>query len=134
MLATLDIRPDAKRVIFALPSAVDHDVEAQRARRIGLRYADQARACRGIDRHEQAVALILATGGAGRIFLFGDDAADGQLPLLSTGPGKADFTPLSRVPRVAFSGEPKASPLQRWVRRRSCPWPDCRITRICTTP
>jgi hypothetical protein len=25
---------------FALPSGVDHDVEAQRARRIGLRHAD----------------------------------------------------------------------------------------------
>lgn len=41
-------------------------------------------------------------GGAGRIFLFGDDAADGQLPVLSTGPGKDDFTPLYRVHRVSF--------------------------------
>jgi hypothetical protein len=45
-------------------------------------------------------------GGAGRIFLFGDDAADGQLPVLSTGPGLDDFTPLYRVNRVSFRGEP----------------------------
>ena len=46
-------------------------------------------------------------GGVGRIFLFGDDAADGQLPVLSTGPGKNDFTPLYHVNRVTFpSGSP----------------------------
>jgi len=45
-------------------------------------------------------------GGAGRIFLFGDDAGDGQLPVLSTGPGKDDFTPLYRVNRVTFTGNP----------------------------
>jgi len=45
-------------------------------------------------------------GGAGRIFLFGNDAAAGQLPIMSTGPGKADFTPLYRVNRVAFAGSP----------------------------
>jgi hypothetical protein len=45
-------------------------------------------------------------GGAGRIFLFGDDAAAGQLPVLSTGPGKDDFTPLYRVNHVTFSGNP----------------------------
>ena len=45
-------------------------------------------------------------GGTGRIFLFDDDAADGQLPVLSTGPGKDDFTPLYRVNRVTFTGDP----------------------------
>ncbi len=45
-------------------------------------------------------------GGAGRIFLFDDAAADGQLPVLSTGPGGDDFTPLYRVNRVTFAGEP----------------------------
>jgi hypothetical protein len=47
-------------------------------------------------------------GGAGRIFLFGDDAAEGQLPVLSTGPGKDDFTPLYTVNRVSFTGDPLA--------------------------
>lgn len=54
--------------------------------------------------------LRLATqkeGGVGRIFVFGDDAAEGQLPVLSTGPGKDDFTPLYSVNRVTFaSGNP----------------------------
>ncbi len=45
-------------------------------------------------------------GSAGRIFLFDDAAADGQLPVLSTGPGRDDFTPLYRVNRVTFAGEP----------------------------
>jgi hypothetical protein len=45
-------------------------------------------------------------GGVGRIFLFGADAAEGQLPVLSTGPGKDDFTPLYVVNRVAFTGDP----------------------------
>ena len=50
--------------------------------------------------------LQLATqkeGGVGRIFLFGDDAAAGQLPVVSTGPGKDDSTPLFRVNRVTFT-------------------------------
>ncbi len=53
--------------------------------------------------------LQLATqkeGGVGRIFLFGDDAAAGQLPVVSTGPGKDDFTPLYKVNRVTFTGDP----------------------------
>jgi hypothetical protein len=45
-------------------------------------------------------------GGAGRIFLFGDDAAEGQVSVLNTGPGREDFTPLYRVNRVTFIGEP----------------------------
>jgi hypothetical protein len=45
-------------------------------------------------------------GGVGRIFLFGDDAADGQLPVLSTGPGTDDFTPLYKVNRVTFTADP----------------------------
>lgn len=45
-------------------------------------------------------------GGAGRIFLFGDDAAAGQVPIVSTGPGRDDFTPLYRVNRVTFAGSP----------------------------
>lgn len=45
-------------------------------------------------------------GGAGRIFLFDDAPPDGQLPVLSTGPGGDDFTPLYRVNRVTFAGEP----------------------------
>jgi hypothetical protein len=44
--------------------------------------------------------------GVGRIYLFGDDAAEGQFPVLSTGPGKDDFTPLYRVNRVTFAGDP----------------------------
>jgi hypothetical protein len=47
-------------------------------------------------------------GAVGRIFLFGDDAGDGQVPVLSTGPGRDDFTPLYRVHRVIFTGEPSA--------------------------
>lgn len=45
-------------------------------------------------------------GGVGRVFLFGDDSAAGQVSVLSTGPGRDDFTPLYRVNRVTFSGEP----------------------------
>ncbi len=45
-------------------------------------------------------------GGVGRIFLFGDEAAEGQLPVLSTGPGRDDFTPLYRVHRVTFTADP----------------------------
>jgi hypothetical protein len=45
-------------------------------------------------------------GAVGRIFLFGEDAADGQLPVLSTGPGRDDFTPLYEVHRVTFTGDP----------------------------
>jgi hypothetical protein len=45
-------------------------------------------------------------GAVGRIVLFGDDAADGQVSVLSTGPGREDFTPLYRVSRVTFSGDP----------------------------
>lgn len=45
-------------------------------------------------------------GAVGRIFLFGDDAADGQLPVLSTGPGRDDFTPLYRVNRASVIGGP----------------------------
>ncbi len=43
-------------------------------------------------------------GATGRLFLF-DDAADGQLPVLSTGPGRDDFTPLYQIHRVAFTGD-----------------------------
>jgi hypothetical protein len=39
--------------------------------------------------------------GTGRIFLFDDGAAAGRLPVLSTGPGRDDFTPLFRVHRVS---------------------------------
>ena len=46
-------------------------------------------------------------GGAGRIFVFGDDATDGQVAVLSTGPGRDDFTPLYRINRVTFSGDAK---------------------------
>jgi hypothetical protein len=45
-------------------------------------------------------------GGTGRIFLFADDAPDTALPILSTGPGRDDFTPLYRVHRVRFTGDP----------------------------
>jgi len=45
-------------------------------------------------------------GGVGRIFLFGDDAAEGQVPVLSTGPGRDDFTPLYKVNCVTFTGNP----------------------------
>jgi hypothetical protein len=44
-------------------------------------------------------------GGTGRIHLF-DTAADGQLPVLSTGPGRDDFTPLYEVANVRFAGDP----------------------------
>lgn len=55
----------------------------------------------------QVLRLALEKEGAvGRIFLFGDDAADGQVPVLSTGPGRDDFTPLYRVNRVTFTGDP----------------------------
>jgi hypothetical protein len=43
--------------------------------------------------------------GTGRIYLF-DTAADGQLPVLSTGPGRDDFTPLYEVVNVRFAGDP----------------------------
>jgi hypothetical protein len=45
-------------------------------------------------------------GGVGRIFLFGDDAAEGQVSVVSTGPGRDDFTPLFRVSRITFTGDP----------------------------
>jgi hypothetical protein len=54
-----------------------------------------------------ALRLALQQEGAvGRIFLFGGDAADGQVSILSTGPGRDDFTPLYRVNRVLFRGDP----------------------------
>jgi hypothetical protein len=43
-------------------------------------------------------------GGTGRVFLF-EDGAPGQHPVLSTGPGHDDFTPLYRVVHVRFPGE-----------------------------
>lgn len=43
-------------------------------------------------------------GRVGRLFLF-ENGAEGQLPVLSTGPGRDDFTPLYRIVRVTFSGE-----------------------------
>ena len=45
-------------------------------------------------------------GGTGRIYLFDGDAADGQLPVLSTGPGRDDFTPLYEVANVRFTDSP----------------------------
>lgn len=44
-------------------------------------------------------------GAVGRLFLFDDAAADGQLPVLSTGPGRDDFTPLYQVHRITFTGD-----------------------------
>lgn len=41
----------------------------------------------------------------GRLFLF-DGGADGQVAVLSTGPGRDDFTPLYRIVRATFSGDP----------------------------
>jgi hypothetical protein len=55
----------------------------------------------------QVLRLALEKEGAvGRIFLFDDDAAEGQVSVLSTGPGRDDFTPLYRVNRVTFTGDP----------------------------
>jgi hypothetical protein len=52
------------------------------------------------------LAAALATdGGTGRMFLF-ENGAEGQLPVLSTAPGYDDFTPLYRVVRVTFAGDP----------------------------
>lgn len=45
------------------------------------------------------------SGGTGRIYLF-EDGANGQLPVLSTGPGRDDFTPLYEIAHVRFSGDP----------------------------
>ncbi len=44
-------------------------------------------------------------GGTGRIYLFEDGAA-GQLPVLSTGPGRDDFTPLYEIAHVRSNGDP----------------------------
>jgi hypothetical protein len=44
-------------------------------------------------------------GAVGRIYLF-DAGAGGQLPILTTGPGRDDFTPLYRVVRARFRGDP----------------------------
>lgn len=52
-----------------------------------------------------AVARSTA-GGTGRIYLFDEAAADGQVPVLSTGPGHDDFTPLYEVARVRFTDGP----------------------------
>ena len=42
--------------------------------------------------------------GTGIIYLF-ESGAPGQLPVLSTGPGRDDFTPLYRVAHVRFTGD-----------------------------
>lgn len=44
-------------------------------------------------------------GGSGKIYLF-EGGAEGQLPVLSTGPGRDDFTPLYEVANVRFTGDP----------------------------
>lgn len=44
-------------------------------------------------------------GRVGRLFLF-ENGAEGQLTVLSTGPGRDDFTPLYRIVRVTFTGDP----------------------------
>ncbi len=43
-------------------------------------------------------------GALGRLFLF-DGGAEGQLPVLSTAPGYADFTPLLAVQRVTLAAD-----------------------------
>ena len=43
-------------------------------------------------------------GAVGRLFLF-DGGAEGQTTVLSTGPGRDDFTPLYRVIRATFTGD-----------------------------
>jgi hypothetical protein len=50
-------------------------------------------------------AALTKDGGTGRLFLFGN-GAEGQLPVVSTVPGYEDFTPLYRVVRVSFPGDP----------------------------
>ncbi len=44
-------------------------------------------------------------GAVGRLFLF-DGGTTGQTSVLSTGPGREDFSPLYRVIRVRFAGDP----------------------------
>jgi hypothetical protein len=44
-------------------------------------------------------------GALGTIYLF-ENGADGQTPVLSTGPGRDDFTPLYEVVHAGFRGEP----------------------------
>lgn len=58
------------------------------------------------DEHGLVFVPLLAAarsvgGGTGRIWLF-DDGAAGQVPVLSTGPGRDDFTPLYEVANVRF--------------------------------
>jgi hypothetical protein len=56
--------------------------------------------------HVPVLRLALESdGGVGRLFLF-ENGAEGQLAVLSTGPGRDDFTPLYRIDRVTFTGEP----------------------------
>jgi len=50
-------------------------------------------------------AALGKVGGTGRLFLV-EGGAEGQLPVLSTAPGYEDFTPLYRIDRVRFRGEP----------------------------
>jgi hypothetical protein len=44
-------------------------------------------------------------GGVGQIYLF-ENGAEGQAPVLSTGPGRDDFTPLYEVINVRFAADP----------------------------
>jgi hypothetical protein len=56
--------------------------------------------------HVQVLRLALeADGKVGRIFLF-DNGMEGQVTVLSTGPGRDDFTPLYRIVRASFTGDP----------------------------
>jgi len=48
-------------------------------------------------------------GAVGRLFLF-EGGAPGQTPVLSTGPGRTDFTPLYRIVNASFTGD--AVPLE----------------------
>lgn len=46
-------------------------------------------------------------GGFANIYLFVDDSADEQGAILTTIPGRDDYTPAFRINRVTFSGEPE---------------------------
>jgi len=55
--------------------------------------------------HVPVLRLALDKGGAvGRLFLF-DGGAEGQTTVLSTGPGRDDFTPLYHIIRAKFTGD-----------------------------
>lgn len=100
-------RPQGWKGLFGFVTFRLHPVfiDGERAYHIRTDASDEAFARRiGLVRVPKLAGAIKA--GAADYYLF-TNGASGQLPVVSTAPGRPDFTPAYRISRVTFSGTPR---------------------------